>query len=473
MNFVTPLSENQIAQVCDRTAEILETTGIRVGHDGMLRKCRQAGAQVDEASGLVRFPRLLLAELLASVPASYTVRGVDGKEYVIGGDHQIAHAIVTDPWIIDYETQAPRRPCLEDLRRHTVIAQKLDRVAAISLMDYPVTDVTRPTSSLRAFEEHVLYHSKHIWVFATDLERYGHFMEVGQILSQGHALNGSRLFSVAVGVLSPLSVSELNVEFLLDACAHDFPVIPTVCPMAGMTSPYSLAGTLLHDNIEVIALAALTQIVRPGHPYLYAVGPSVTNMHSGHDQYYTLDKVLWKIGGAQLGKAYHMPVAVEAGGSMTYRYDQQNGAEGILFMLAATGCGANSLNGFGSTYNAIGMSAEMMVIHDAWLAAARFLQRGICFDDGRLGAESIQQAGPGGNFLTAPLTLKGLRNQEFFANPLFDYSGGAEEGLPLLTRAHEQVEELVMNPESPLPGQVQEEVHRYFDQQYRKLGYKG
>ena len=55
---------------------------------------------------------------------------------------------------------------------------------------------------------------------------------------------------------------------------------------------------------------------------------------------------------------------------MTYRYDQQNGAEGILFMLAAAASKANLLAGIGSTHNAIGMSAEMMLIHTAWLEAA-------------------------------------------------------------------------------------------------------
>jgi trimethylamine--corrinoid protein Co-methyltransferase len=266
-----------------------------------------------------------------------------------------------------------------------------------------------------------------------------------------------------------MAVTGLNVEFLLDACARDFPVIPTVCPMAGMTSPYSLAGTLLLANVEVIALAALTQIVRRGHPYLYSLGPSVADMRSGHDLYYTLDKVLWKIGGAQLGKSYGMPVAVEAGGSMTSRYDQQNGAEGILFMLAAAGCGANTINGFGSNYNAIGMSAEMMVIHSAWLEVARFLQRGVRFDGDRLAAESIKRAGPGGNYLMEDLTLRGLRSGEFFANPLFDHSGGAEEGIPLLMRAHERVETLVAGGASPLSGQVQENVRRYFAEQYRRL----
>ena len=465
MELIRSLSDGELQQIRDRTEEVLETIGLAVAHRELLRLCRAAGAMVDEAAGRVCFPRSLLRELLASVPASYVIGEVSGAQHVIGGGEQYSHAIVTDPWIVDYATQTPRRPCLDDLRRHTIIAQKLPMVAGISLMDFPVTDAPEPTASLRAFEEHVLHHSKHILIYATNTERYLDWLNVIRILGQDEDLSRGRLASVAVGMLSPLAVSALNVEFLLGACTNNLPVIPTVCPIAGMTSPYSMASTLLQGNAEVIGLAALTQVARRGHPYLYAFGPSLGHMRHMHDMYYTLDKVLWKIAAVQLARSYHIPVAAECGGSMTYRYDQQNGAEGILFMIAAANSGADLIAGFGSTYNAIGMSAEMMLIHGSWLAAARYLGRGIQMDELRLGVESLRRAGPGGSFLTDDLTIRLLRKGEFFDGDFFDFSGGAEaatDGRPLLVRAHQKVEQMVAGFECPLPGQVQEDVRRYF-----------
>jgi trimethylamine:corrinoid methyltransferase-like protein len=196
-------------------------------------------------------------------------------------------------------------------------------------------------------------------------------------------------------------------------------------------------------------------------------------MRSTHDMYYTLDKVLWKVAAAQLGRAYHMPVVAECGGSMTHRYDQQNGAEGILFMLAAAGCGAHMLAGIGSTHNAIGMSAEMMLVHTAWLAAAQYLRRGITIDEIRLGAENIMAAGPGGNYLMDDLTLRFLRSDEFFAHELFDHTGGSQPDAPsILQRAHRRAEEIVAAARSPHSEAVQEKIHRYFAEEYRKLGAK-
>lgn len=469
MELMTILSEGEIERFQKKTEEILATVGIRVSHPTVLRLCRAAGAEVDDISGIVRFPPPLLRELLASVPSAYTIAGVDGTEHVIGGNNQFCLAIVTDPWIIDYETQRPRRPCLEDLRRHTIIAQRLDRVVAISRMDFPVTDVEGPTSSLRALEEYLLLQNKHIFALVTTVEDFQRFLDIGRILAQSDDLSKTRLMSVGVAVISPLTVSDSSMELLLGACANNFPVYPTVCPMAGTTGPYSKASTLLLGNAENVAIAALSQVIRRSTPFLYAFGPSVSHMRSGHDMYYTLDKVLWKSAASQLGRSYNMPVAAECGGTMTYRYDQQNGAEGMLFMLAAVTSKANLLTGIGSCYNAIGMSAEMMIIQMAWLDACKYLQQGINTDDLHMGLESIRNVGPGGNYLMDDLTIKFLRSSEFFSHPLFDYSGGFEESESLLTRAHNKVEEMVAGFESPLPDRIQEQLRRYFADQYRKL----
>lgn len=472
MQLIPTLSEGQVELIQDKTEEILERVGLKVAHPKLLSLCRDAGARVDEVEERVRFPRPLLRELLAAVPAQYAIAGAGGSRFVVGADDQPARclAIVTDPWIVDYETGRPRRPRLEDIRRHTAIAQRLPMVVSTSLMDFPVEDVPEPISSLRAMEEWALGQDKHFSNMATNSERYQRYLDLAEILFDGREPDGAPM-TVAVGSLSPLTVSHLNAEFLLDACARGYPVVPTVCPIAGMTSPYTMASTLLQGNAEVIGLAALTQIVRRGNPYLYAFGPSVAHMRKTHDMYYTLDKVLWKIASVQLGKAYRMPVAAECGGSMTYRYDQQNGAEGILFMLAAAGSGAHLLAGIGSTYNAIGMSGEMMLIHTAWLAAAQFLARGLRTDDLRLGVESIVAVGPGGQFLTDELTIRFLRSDEFFAHDLFDFASGAGEEAPsMLERAHRRVEEIAVAARSPHSEAVQERIRRYFAEQYRQLG---
>jgi trimethylamine---corrinoid protein Co-methyltransferase len=462
MLFGKVLSETQIEQIRNATEDVLETVGMKVEHDEALGLLRRAGASVDEPSGIVRMPCALLRELIGRAPSELVVRGLDGVERTLGGAEQWGHAIVTDPWIVDYETQEPRRPGLDDVRRNTIIGQQLDHVAAMSCMDFPVAEVTGPDSNLHALQEHLLHHGKHNFIYATSVDSLRLWLDIGRILTRGGELRGSRLFSVAVASLSPLAIMGANVELMKIACDYDFPIIPTVCPTAGMTGPFTLAGTLVQGNAEILFMLALSQLFRPGQPFLYAFGPGVGNLQNAGCMYYTMDKVLWKAAHVQLAKSYGLPVAAECGGSMVHRFDQQSGAEGMLFMLAAVASGANLLAGFGSTYNAVGHSTEMMLVQSEYFDVARTLARGIRTDVERLGVEAIRQAQPGGQFLTDDLTLAFMRGGEFSESGLFDHSGELRQGPSLLERAHQRVTEIVQDFTSPVPEDVKEDLQRFF-----------
>lgn len=455
------LSEAQLESVRQATESILENTGVKVMHDEALALLRKAGAPVS-ANGVVRFPRALLRELIGNAPGKFVLSGVDGVDRLVGGDRQWGWPTVTDPWIIDYDTRRPRRPRLEDIRRNTALVQKLDFVLGTSLMDFPVSDVEGPSSNLAAMQEHMLNHTKHNFIYATSQDSLNRWLRIGNVLARGKELKETALFSVAVPTLSPLAMTGTNVELLKAACEHGFAVIPTVCPTAGMTSPSSLAGTLALGNAEIVFLLALTQMYKRGNPFIYAFGPAVGNMQNGACLYYTMDKVLWKTAHVQLGKSYGVPTLAECGGAMGYNFDQQNGAEGMLFMLAAVSSGADILPGFGSTLNALGHSSEMMLIQEGYFRAAQFLARGIRTDNEHMALDAINRAGPGGEYMTDDLTLKYMRGGEFFSHDLFDYSGSAESGTAIVERAHARVLALTEGYKSPVPSDIQEGIRKFF-----------
>jgi len=471
LNPFAALSAAQIEQFEQGAEDLLDRTGFCVQHDALRARARAEGARVDGGDGRVRFPKGLLRELLGRIPPTYTIRNAAGGRCEIGGAAEPGlFAITNDPWIIDYESGQPRHPRLEDVVRHTMLGQQIESVVCMSCMDYPVVECADATSSWRALEAHLRHHAKHWAVLAASPEKFEDCLAVAQVLNGGEDPAGSRLMTCGVAVRSPLTLTAPNGELLLAACANDFPVVPTICPMAGTTAPYSLASTLLLAHAENVFMAALTQLVRPGHPFQYGLGPSVSDMRTAHDRYYTLDKVLWKVAGAQLAKAHGIPCGAECGGTMSHRGDTQAGAEGMLFMLAAYASGADLLCGLGSCYNANGLSAEMMVIQEAWLDAARFLAQGLRTDPTRLGLDNLAAGGPGGEFLTDALTLEFCRGGEFFDNALFDYAGDAGAGRSMLERAHERVEALLAGYACPVPHDIQEGLARHFHDFYCQHG---
>ena len=309
------LNEEDIQRIDEATARIIARTGFRVSDRELRELADKAGAEVSESDERVKIPEPLLRKLLETVPDKYRICGASGRSNTIGDGEQRCLAIVTDPWIVDYETGVPRHPSLADIQKHTAIAEQLGCVTSVSLMEYPVTDYPDKTSTLRAMETFLVNHDKHINVMPASLESWALWLDVGSLLTAPRELAGSDLYSVAVAVQSPLALSKNNCRILVDACEYGFPVVPTICPMAGSTGPYTHSGVVLQGNVEALFVAALAQIVRPGNPVLYSFGPSITDLRNGDDLYYTVDKVLLKTAGVQMGQSYKIPTTAECGGS--------------------------------------------------------------------------------------------------------------------------------------------------------------
>ena len=466
------IAPEQISRIAAGTERIIEECGFRITHPAMQNLARDHGADVDRKTGRIRIPAPLLRTLLSGVPRRFDLHGYGNQSYGIGSGAPWLMNITNDPFVLDYDTQKMRRPCLDDVVKHTVMGQKFERVAAMSCMDFPVTDFTDAASSWRAMEAHLLHHDKHILLYAASEESFERWKRLLDILESNNDPDKRRIASVAVAVISPLTISDFNVDMAFEACRRGYPVIPTICPMAGSTGPNSIASVLLLGNTENVFLAALVQMIRPGHPFFYAFGPSATDFRNGNALYYTLDKALWKTGTVLLAERYNMAKLIEAGGSMTGRHDQQSGLEGFMFMLAGRNSGASGgdmLAGFGSNCNAMGMGAEQMVIQHAYLRAAEFLRRGLDTGEDELGVEALLRAGPGGNFLEDGLTLAHLRDDAFFRDDCFDHSGGMGESASMLERAHAKV--LAMTRERPLamPEKLRKPVAEFFGEEYRRM----
>ncbi len=67
------LSEDEKAQIHERTLKILAETGVRVNTEKGRKYLKDAGADVDENTKIVRFPRLMVEESLNLAPKDFTL----------------------------------------------------------------------------------------------------------------------------------------------------------------------------------------------------------------------------------------------------------------------------------------------------------------------------------------------------------------------------------------------------------------
>ena len=462
------LSDSEIELVHAKSLELVETVGFKIGHEEALARFEQAGALVDRVSGVVRIPRSLAGELLAAAPSSVLLGDIRKNRLPLGGDDRIFWSLILDPFIFDYE-KGLRRPVLEDVRRHTILGESLDRVGAMQRMAFPVEDVRGPDSYYKTMEVFLCHMSKHVFAMPTSPEDARDWIDAMEAVADAanYPPDSPPLLTLGMAVTSPLQIHGPNVEITKMALDHGLFILPTVCPMAGTTSPYTIAGTMIQANVESLMLVFLTQLYKPGHPTLYAVGPSVTDMKTGSDMYYRVEKMFFKTMGCQMAKFYGLPASTEVSGTLTYRPDVQNGAESMLYSLSSVLCGQNLMGGIGTMHNANGMSAEQIIMQCGLLDMAEYLYAGVDLSEEALGMEAFKRVGPGGHFMTDPLTLDRLRGTEFFDSPYLDLTGGYSENAPsMLEKAHKTVERLVAEYEPTVPEAVQETVREFCAKKY-------
>jgi len=463
------LSDAEIEKLHQKTLDVFENTGIKITHDEALRKLKKAGANVDETSGIAKFPSKMVEELLQLAPSVAKATGINGKMLEIGGDNRYYSSLILDPIIVDCR-DGPRRPVLEDVRRHTIIGESLDRVDSMMRMQYPVEGIPEPDCYYKTMEVFLSLTAKQVHAMPTSAENCREWMEVMALIAEASGLDADKtpLLSLSVAITSPLQIHGPNIEIMKMGVQRCYPLIPTVCPMAGTTAPYSVAATVLVSNVEALALVLLTQVYKPGHPVMYSVGPSVTDMKTGRDLYYNASKMLFKTASIQMAKHYNLPASSSAGGTLTFRADVQNGAESLAYLLSSYTSGQNLIGGLGSLHNANGMSAEQIIMQCGLVDMVEYMARGIDMSDKKLAVESIKNAGPGGNFLADDLTVELLRSDEFFTSEYMDMTGGYIEGAPgMYEIAHQKAEELVCSYKPTVPEKIREEIKRYFSSKYQ------
>ena len=303
------LNDEEIEKIHRQTLDILERVGVKVLDAECRAVLQHAGASVDDSSDTVYLPGQLVEETLRLAPSTLELEMQNGETFPLGGDQRAYGSLVIDPWIIDYDTQKPRRPLLDDLVRHTRLGDALPMVKIIHRMDMPPADVPPELAYIRTLEAFVTNTTKHVTALPSSIESTDDWLEIAHMLADGADLTRRPIMSLGVAVTSPLTFTGVNAYVLKRGVEHNLPIIPVVCPMAGSTSPLTFAGNVLLANAENLFLITLTQLLRAGAYSVYASGQSIMDLRTGHDIYYNADKMLWKTANAQMGHYYGLPIS--------------------------------------------------------------------------------------------------------------------------------------------------------------------
>ena len=263
--------------------------------------------------------------------------------------------------------------------------------------------------------------------------------------------------------ISPLRIGKFS-DGMVDAIEFGVPIMITLGPMMGATSPASLAGTLVQVNAEALFSIVLSQVIKPSAPVVYGPHVAVMDMSTAQCTYGSAEQHLGRAAIAQLGRFYNLPTFGLGGGVEAKLPDAEAASQAMMGLFANALSGLTLTQCLGTLASGMYGSPEMLLICDEMVHMLKRFMGGIRVDEETLAMEVIQEVSHTGNYLVHDHTAQWFRKELFFPS-LFrrqSIDQWLESGArPIVDVAHERVQQIIAkSTTSPLPDGADAELER-------------
>jgi trimethylamine--corrinoid protein Co-methyltransferase len=451
------LSEDEQAQVHERTLRILANTGIRVDTAQGRRILKDAGAKVDGSTNVVRFPRGLVEESLKLAPKEFTLgaRRPGWDLRMNTGDC----ALLIDGeamFVLDSETGERRTATSEDWMQATRLIDALDEVGVY----WSMVDVSDRGDTMADFVGYLRSifrnYSKHVQDATSSADQAPWLLEVLQVLfGDKETIRRTHPYSHLLCPQSPLIIEGPHTDAYLALLGWDIPLAVMPMPLMGATAPGSLIATTVIGNCEVLATLCLIQAAAPGTPIIYAPVLAVIDPRSGRYSAGAIEGSLLGAASTEMARYYGLPVeASGVGGTDHHVPSIQAGYERALSSLLPVLSWPDILVGPGLLGGSMILSLEQLLIDVEIFRMCKRACQGIAVDEDKWLEEVIDEIGPGGGFLAERSTVQGIRGGEWYVSRLGvhePFEAWEASGRPtLLEEAREKVRQ-ILSSHQPLP----------------------
>ena len=412
------LGPEQIEAIHRTSLRILEELGVELRSAPARQIMRAAGAQVDEASEIVRLERGLVEQALATTPRTFTLTPRNPEHRLHFGGRHINFGLVAGPPNVHDCERGRRAGNLNDYCDFIRLAQYFNAIHLIGNQVCAPIELPANSRHLDTYRANLLY---------SDLAY--HCTAIGA----GRALDGIRMMAIARGhtleqmaaapgvitiisVNSPRRFDDAMADGLIAMAQHGQPVVITPFTLMGAMAPVSLAAALAQQNDEVLFGVVLAQAVRRGTPVMYGAFTSNVDLRSGAPAFGTPEHTKANIASGQLARRYGLPYRT-SNASASNAADAQGVYETEMSLWGAI-LGHSNLIYHAAGWQEGGMTAsyEKLVLDVEMLQLMSEFLRPIAVDEAELGFEAIRGVPPGGHFFGAPHTLE--RYQHAFYQPL-------------------------------------------------------
>jgi trimethylamine--corrinoid protein Co-methyltransferase len=469
------LTPEQVERILDAAFRVLEEAGLEIRSEAAREAYRRAGALVDDATQIVRLGRELVAALLATVPERFVLRSRDpARDLHVGGNVVNFGPVNGAPNISDLDG-GRRYGDLESFRNIVKLTHRLGILHWQGGIVVEPVDVPVAVRHLAAYRAHIEY-SDVVWA-----ARGVGGVQAEDALAMSAIEHGCGVEELAArptlmtvtNVNSPRRVDEEILDNIMVMARHGQCVVITPFTLMGAMAPVTLAGALVQQTAEALAIVALCQLLRPGTPCVIGSFTSNVDMRTGSPAFGTPEYVNAALASAQIGRRLKIPVRTSAVNASP-AVDAQSTYETAFSLQAAILSHSHLINhAAGWLEGGLTASLEKIIVDAELLRSWAELLKPVTFDDDDLAVEAIKGVPPGGHCFGTAHTL--ARYERAFYRPLLSdgssYENWIEAGARDATRRATGIwkQLLAEYVAPPLDPAVREELEAYVARRTREL----
>ncbi|HEX3065882.1 MAG TPA: trimethylamine methyltransferase family protein [Dongiaceae bacterium] len=448
------LSEAELDLIDDVALRVLEELGLEFQNRESLDILEREGAKVDRSTGMVRFDRGLIRELVAKAPERFPLYSRNPDRTLDIGGNAVSFAPVGGPPNVS-DLDRGRRPGTFEAQCELIrLHQSLNCLhhagsPAVEAIDLPVEN-----RHLDFYWAQLVYSDRPWNARGIGRRRVEDAIEM-VALARGRtreALLGEPSLSCVINVNSPRRVDNELLAGLMAMAEAGQMLIITPFTLAGAMSPVTIAGSLAQQTAEALGVIAFAQMVRPGAPVAFGGFTSNVDMKSGAPAFGTPEYVRGVIIGGQVARRWKLPYRSSSVTSSNV-VDTQAATESMMSLWAAIMSHANLImhatgwleGGLVASFEKSIIDADMISAMTAWLQP-------LDMSAAALGFEAIAATPPGGHFFGAAHTLERFQTafHQSMTADLRPFQTWAEDGAKTATeRANRIWKSLLANYEPP------------------------
>ena len=456
----TVLDREGIERIHGAAKRVLSTVGMKVHDDDLCRALSRLGLTVEEGQQQVRFPAEAVEAALKAAPRSVVMADHQGNEIPLRSGLPLPAVYSNAIKVWDYARRDLRASTLEDLVTCVRLGDALPEVMVMCPVCLPA-DVPQQVQMASAIQIVLANSTKMTQSAPQNGAEARLWTEAVSIADQGLPADSGPSLMFVVSPTSPLQVDRQTCQVLRHGVERGVVLLISPCPMAGATSPITMAGTTVQTHAEFLGMLTIAQLLHEGTPVIYGGSAGPMDLRVGTLSYGAPERNSMLCANIDIADHFGLPHFSSAGTVDSGFPDFQAGQSKALAWLTRLMKGTILGIWFGSLLTGTTVAPEQILLDADLYRGVLSMLGGIPLDAERLAYEAICRVGPGGSFLMDEHTLSWMRSREYYASPVVNHDG--ERGQPMLDRAHEQVQAILAAHSPSVAESVTEDLRRLLE----------